>query len=66
MRVGNLLADKHTIPVEINGVDTDSCLLMGYIRSSFLNYMTKAVYPAIVPFWALLPWMSSNNLYPES
>ncbi len=39
--LGSQLADKHTITVEINGCDTDICLLMGDIRSAVASYMKK-------------------------
>ncbi|EED2264006.1 glycoside hydrolase family 31 protein [Listeria monocytogenes] len=64
--LGNQLADKHTITVEINGCDTDIYLLMGDIRSAVANYMKKTGKPAMVPVWALGPWMSSNNWDRES
>uniref|UniRef100_UPI00277B5B0A TIM-barrel domain-containing protein n=2 Tax=Listeria TaxID=1637 RepID=UPI00277B5B0A len=64
--LGSQLADKHTITVEINGCDTDICLLMGDIRSAVASYMKKTGKPAMVPVWALGPWMSSNNWDRES
>ncbi|WP_240422362.1 glycoside hydrolase family 31 protein [Listeria costaricensis] len=59
--LGNQLADKHTITIELNNEAADLYLFMGDVPHALQKYLQHTGQPEMLPVWALGPWMSSNN-----
>ncbi|WP_163539853.1 TIM-barrel domain-containing protein [Gracilibacillus sp. YIM 98692] len=61
--LGAELHDKHTMFIDFTNVyhDTNIHLFIGDFKEQIEKYMFITGKPAMIPAWALGPWMSSNN-----